>query len=68
MFADPLVRDSSADALGVAMKVVGEKVMMPFLPDVDALKLGKVSNTLFFVFKLITSSDSNFYHEGCKNF
>nr|XP_018902745.1 PREDICTED: cytoskeleton-associated protein 5 [Bemisia tabaci]XP_018902746.1 PREDICTED: cytoskeleton-associated protein 5 [Bemisia tabaci]XP_018902747.1 PREDICTED: cytoskeleton-associated protein 5 [Bemisia tabaci]XP_018902749.1 PREDICTED: cytoskeleton-associated protein 5 [Bemisia tabaci] len=40
--SDPLVRDSSADALGVAMKVVGEKVMMPFLPDVDALKLGKI--------------------------
>lgn len=42
---DPSVRDCSADALGVAMKVVGEKVLLPFLPDIDALKLSKIKES-----------------------
>lgn len=43
---DPLVRDNSADALGTAMKLVGEKAMAPFLVDVDNLKMTKVKNLL----------------------
>lgn len=39
---DPGVRDSSAEALGTAMKVVGEKVIMPFLPDLEAMKMAKI--------------------------
>ncbi|XP_045035689.1 cytoskeleton-associated protein 5 [Daphnia magna] len=39
---DPGVRDSSAEALGIAMKVVGEKVIMPFLPDLEAMKMAKI--------------------------
>ena len=39
---DPGVRDSSAEALGTAMKVVGEKAIMPFLPDLEAMKLAKI--------------------------
>lgn len=39
---DPSVRDSSAEALGVAMKVVGEKIIMPFLPDLEAMKMAKI--------------------------
>lgn len=39
---DPTVRDSSAEALGTAMKVVGEKQIMVFLTDVDNLKMTKV--------------------------
>ncbi len=39
---DPGVRDSSAEALGTAMKVVGEKVIMPFLPDLEAMKMTKI--------------------------
>lgn len=42
IFLDPGVRDSSAEALGTAMKVVGEKVIMPFLPDMEAMKLAKI--------------------------
>lgn len=40
--ADPTVRDNSADALGTAMKLIGEKSMMPFLTDLDNLKMTKV--------------------------
>nr|CAH0109138.1 unnamed protein product [Daphnia galeata] len=40
--SDPGVRDSSAEALGTAMKVVGEKVIMPFLPDLEAMKMAKI--------------------------
>ncbi|XP_059352575.1 cytoskeleton-associated protein 5-like isoform X2 [Daphnia carinata] len=40
--SDPGVRDSSAEALGIAMKVVGEKVIMPFLPDLEAMKMAKI--------------------------
>ena len=39
---DPGVRDSSAEALGTVMKVVGEKVIMPFLPDLEAMKMAKI--------------------------
>lgn len=39
---DPQVREASFEALGVAMKVVTEKHIMPFLADVDALKMQKV--------------------------
>lgn len=40
--SDPGVRDTAAEALGVAMKVVGEKGLMPFLADVDSLKMAKI--------------------------
>lgn len=39
---DPQVREASFEALGVAMKVVTEKHIMPFLADVDALKMQKI--------------------------
>nr|CAD7571841.1 unnamed protein product [Timema californicum] len=39
---DPTVRDSAADALGTAMKVVGEKAIMPFMTDLDNSKLTKI--------------------------
>ncbi|XP_034182971.1 msps cytoskeleton-associated protein 5 isoform X1 [Osmia lignaria lignaria] len=39
---DPTVRDCSADALGTAMKLIGEKSMMPFLTDLDNLKMTKI--------------------------
>jgi len=42
-FLDPSVRDNSAEALGTALKVVGEKTMMPFVGEVDKLKMDKVS-------------------------
>ncbi|PNF34800.1 hypothetical protein B7P43_G03732 [Cryptotermes secundus] len=38
---DPTVRDSSAEALGTAMKVVGEKQIMVFLTDLDNFKMTK---------------------------
>lgn len=37
------MRDHAAEALGTAMKVVGEKGIMPFLADIEALKMGKVN-------------------------
>lgn len=40
--SDPTVRDGSAEALGTAMKLVGEKVIGPCLTDVDALKMNKI--------------------------
>lgn len=40
--SDPTVRDASADALGTAMKLVGEKNISPFLTEVDALKMEKI--------------------------
>ncbi|XP_044007897.1 protein mini spindles isoform X2 [Aphidius gifuensis] len=40
--AEPTVRDNSAEALGTAMKLVGEKSMMPFLTDLDPLKMAKI--------------------------
>lgn len=36
------VRDAAFEALGMAMKVVGEKAVNPFLADLDKLKLDKV--------------------------
>lgn len=36
------MRDNCCEALGVALKVVGEKQMMVFIADVDNLKLQKV--------------------------
>lgn len=38
----PEVRDAAFEALGTAMKVVGEKAVNPFLTDIDKLKLDKV--------------------------
>lgn len=38
----PEVRDAAFEALGMAMKVVGEKAVNPFLSDLDKLKLDKV--------------------------
>uniref|UniRef100_A0A8C2Q426 Cytoskeleton associated protein 5 n=1 Tax=Cyprinus carpio TaxID=7962 RepID=A0A8C2Q426_CYPCA len=38
----PEVRDAAFEALGTAMKVVGEKAVNPFLADVDKLKLDKI--------------------------
>uniref|UniRef100_A0A672RB14 Cytoskeleton-associated protein 5-like n=1 Tax=Sinocyclocheilus grahami TaxID=75366 RepID=A0A672RB14_SINGR len=38
----PEVRDAAFEALGMAMKVVGEKAVNPFLTDVDKLKLDKI--------------------------
>lgn len=40
--SDPTVRDAAAEALGTAMKLVGEKNITPFLTDVDALKMEKI--------------------------
>ncbi|XP_018400371.1 PREDICTED: cytoskeleton-associated protein 5 [Cyphomyrmex costatus] len=40
--SDPIVRDNSAEALGTAMKLIGEKSMMPFLTDIDNLKMTKI--------------------------
>ncbi|XP_043269757.1 protein mini spindles isoform X2 [Venturia canescens] len=39
---DPTVRDNSAEALGTAMKLVGEKAMLPFVTDIDPLKMAKI--------------------------
>ena len=39
---DPTIRDSSAEALGTVMKVVGEKQIMGFMTDVDNIMLTKI--------------------------
>ncbi|XP_075932423.1 cytoskeleton-associated protein 5 isoform X2 [Anarhichas minor] len=39
------VRDAAFDALGTAMKVVGEKAVNPFLSDLDKLKLDKIKES-----------------------
>lgn len=39
---DPTVREASFEALGMAMKVVSEKHVMPFLADVDPIKMQKI--------------------------
>ena len=39
----PAVRDSAAEALGTAMKVVGEKAMGPFIDPLDKIKSDKVT-------------------------
>ncbi|KAF6722112.1 Cytoskeleton-associated protein 5 [Oryzias melastigma] len=41
----PEVRDAAFDALGTAMKVVGEKAVNPFLADLDKLKLDKIKES-----------------------
>ena len=41
----PDVRDKAAEALGTALKVVGEKPMQPFFADLDKIKMDKVNNT-----------------------
>ncbi|KAM9470532.1 cytoskeleton-associated protein 5 isoform 2-T2 [Clarias gariepinus] len=38
----PEVRDAAFEALGTAMKVVGERAVNPFLADLDKLKLDKI--------------------------
>lgn len=38
----PEVRDAAFEALGTAMKMIGEKAVNPFLSDLDKLKLDKV--------------------------
>ncbi|KAJ8281337.1 hypothetical protein GJAV_G00066360 [Gymnothorax javanicus] len=40
----PEVRDAAFEALGTAMKVVGEKAVSPYLTDLDKLKLEKVKD------------------------
>lgn len=40
--SDPTVRDSSAEALGTLLKLLGEKAVGPHLVDVDALKMAKI--------------------------
>lgn len=39
----PEVRDAAFEALGTALKVVGERAVNPFLADVDKLKVDKVA-------------------------
>uniref|UniRef100_A0A8C7H2U5 Cytoskeleton associated protein 5 n=1 Tax=Oncorhynchus kisutch TaxID=8019 RepID=A0A8C7H2U5_ONCKI len=41
----PEVRDAAYEALGTAMKVVGEKAVNPFLADLDKLKLDKIKES-----------------------
>lgn len=43
--SDPIVRDGSADALGTLSKLMGEKVVAPFMTDVDPLKLAKIKES-----------------------
>ncbi|XP_014225605.1 protein mini spindles isoform X1 [Trichogramma pretiosum] len=42
---DPAVRDNSADAIGTALKLVGDKTMSAFLVDVDNLKMTKIKES-----------------------
>lgn len=39
---DPIVRDNAAEALGTAMKVVGEKAITPFMADIEPIKKTKI--------------------------
>ncbi|KAH8294844.1 hypothetical protein KR018_003531 [Drosophila ironensis] len=39
---DPTVRDSSAEALGTMVKLMGDKAVGPLLTEVDPLKMGKI--------------------------
>ncbi|GIY80106.1 hypothetical protein CDAR_186242 [Caerostris darwini] len=41
---DGTVRENAAEALGTALKVVGDRVMTPFLQEVDALKMAKIKD------------------------
>lgn len=40
----PEVREASYNALGTAMKIVGEKPIMPFLQGIENIKMAKVSD------------------------
>ena len=40
--ADPTVRDSATEALAALWKFLGESKVMPFMPDLDKLKLEKI--------------------------
>ncbi len=40
--SDPGVRESSSEALGVLMKILGEPAMSKMMPDLEAIKLAKV--------------------------
>jgi len=40
--SDPTVRDNAAMALGALWKFLGENKVMPFMPDLDKLKLDKI--------------------------
>uniref|UniRef100_A0A182N2B8 transketolase n=1 Tax=Anopheles dirus TaxID=7168 RepID=A0A182N2B8_9DIPT len=42
---DPSVRDAAADAIGTAMKLVGDKTIGPYLTEVDALKMAKIKES-----------------------
>ena len=48
----PDVREASFQALGTAMKVVGEKPLTPFLADVEPIKLTKVSQKPILSYKI----------------
>ncbi|GIY61303.1 protein mini spindles [Caerostris extrusa] len=41
---DGTVRENAAEALGTALKVVGDRMMTPFLQEVDALKMAKIKD------------------------
>ena len=41
------VREASFVAIGTAMKVIGEKPLMPFIADVDSIKMAKVGPGLW---------------------
>lgn len=66
----PEVRDAAFEALGTAMKVVGEKAVNPFLTDLDKLKLDKVrigrrrkgEETLVSLDQFKTGKRSHFYY------
>ena len=53
------MREASSEALGTALRVVGEKPMNPFLADLEKIKFDKVSLTrlfsihFFFIFFLL---------------
>ena len=40
--SDPGVREASAEALGTLFRFLGESKVMPFMPDLDNLKLDKI--------------------------
>lgn len=46
----PEVREAAYEALGTAMKAIGEKNLAPFLADVDHLKMAKVLRSRFLSF------------------
>lgn len=46
LITDPTVRDCSAEALGTAMKVVGEKAIMAYIGELDNLKQAKVRKSV----------------------